>query len=299
MKSLFFILKYIYKHPLNKNRKLKAIFNFFKWQFISFFLKRGQIVKWIDDTKFIVRKGDTGLTGNLYCGLMDFRDMGFLLHYLRETDTFYDIGANLGIYTLISSSIKKCISYTFEPIPNTYNRLIEQIKINKIQKKVFLNNCGVGKKSENLKFTYFFDSGNKVSIDSSDDVITRPVISLDDSFNPKSNTVVKIDVEGYEKFVLEGGSKFFSNNNVKVLIIELNDLSDDYGYSINEIHQIILSHGFMQVKYDPIKRNLYHLKNIRENEDVNVIYIKNFSDTLKRCKKSKKVVIHTVDDLSI
>jgi hypothetical protein len=38
----------------------------------------------------------TGATQNLYCELHEYNDMAFLLHFLREEDSFADVGANIG-----------------------------------------------------------------------------------------------------------------------------------------------------------------------------------------------------------
>jgi len=48
----------------------------------------------VNGSKFLVKTGETGLTGNIYTGLHEFPDMGFLLHFLRAEDLFVDIGAN-------------------------------------------------------------------------------------------------------------------------------------------------------------------------------------------------------------
>ena len=44
----------------------------------------------------MARKGMTGASGNIYFGLHEFEEMGFLLHFLREEDLFIDIGAYIG-----------------------------------------------------------------------------------------------------------------------------------------------------------------------------------------------------------
>ena len=56
--------------------------------------------------------------------------MSFLLHYLNEEDTFVDIGANVGSYTILSGIIKKSTVHSFEPIPSTFKKLKRNISIN-------------------------------------------------------------------------------------------------------------------------------------------------------------------------
>jgi hypothetical protein len=48
------------------------------------------IIDWIDDSKLIVQKGDTGLTGNLYFGLSEFSDMMFLRMAVNELNISFE-----------------------------------------------------------------------------------------------------------------------------------------------------------------------------------------------------------------
>ena len=86
-------------------------------------MKGEYLYTWIDGCKFLVSPGETGLTGNLYLGLHEFEDMGFLLHYLNDQDFFIDIGSNVGSYTLLSGVVKKSTVVSFEPIPSTFDKL--------------------------------------------------------------------------------------------------------------------------------------------------------------------------------
>ena len=82
-------------HPLNNSNKIAAIIRFMKWQVGSRLVPGEVIYKWVNDSKIVARSGETGVTGNVYCGLHEFADMAFLLHVLRKDDLFVDIGANV------------------------------------------------------------------------------------------------------------------------------------------------------------------------------------------------------------
>ena len=98
------ILKYIAYHPLNRKNKLKAVIRFIRWQISCLFNSYPIIYNFGEKTKLIISKGMHGATGNLYCGLDEFEDMAFVLHFLREDDQFIDVGANIGSYTLLASN---------------------------------------------------------------------------------------------------------------------------------------------------------------------------------------------------
>ena len=65
--NLLRILKFIASHPLNRGGRLSAILRFIRYQFATRLFESKFLVNWVDDTKFLVSKGETGLTGNLYC----------------------------------------------------------------------------------------------------------------------------------------------------------------------------------------------------------------------------------------
>ena len=96
------------------------------------------------NSKLIISKGQTGATGNYYNGLHEFNDMMFILHFLRIDEIFYDIGANIGVYTILASAEIGAKTYSIEPIPDTFNNLASNIIINNIQEKVYQLNVGVG-----------------------------------------------------------------------------------------------------------------------------------------------------------
>ena len=59
-------------------------------------------IPFTDRARLLVSRGMYGATQNVYCGLNDFEDMSFVLHYLRQDDIFLDVGANIGAYTVLA-----------------------------------------------------------------------------------------------------------------------------------------------------------------------------------------------------
>lgn len=78
---------------------------------------------WIHGPQFYARKGDAGIVANNYFGLFEFEDSMFALQFLRSQDTFLDVGANLGHYSILVSGIHNCSSIAIEPIPSTFQQL--------------------------------------------------------------------------------------------------------------------------------------------------------------------------------
>jgi hypothetical protein len=64
------------------------------------------VYPYIGETSFIASPGMAGIVGNIYTGLEDFEEQGFLLHIIRKDDLFVDVGANVGGYTLLLTFTK-------------------------------------------------------------------------------------------------------------------------------------------------------------------------------------------------
>ena len=255
--QLYATAKFIAQHPLNANHKLQALTNFVKWQIATRILKKKVIVPWVEDSMFISGLGETGLTGNLYAGFMEYEDMIFLLHALQPNETFVDVGANIGAYTILASKVVKSNSIAFEPLPATAERLKDQIQINRINAAVDIRNMGVGDKEGSLFFTNNNDTVNKVSLAGEVENTTMVKVStLDNELAKDNQYFFKIDVEGFEYNVIEGASAVLSNNNVSAIIIELNGSGEEFGHSNEDIHKKLLSFGFFAVAYEPQTRNL-------------------------------------------
>ena len=117
-------LPFLTSHPLwTGSSRLLPLLRVVRLQTIYALGEHEVWLPWVDDLILPLRKGDTGLSGNYYVGLHEFRDMAFASHLLRKGDLFVDIGANLGSYSLIASGVCGARSIAFEPVPCTYDRL--------------------------------------------------------------------------------------------------------------------------------------------------------------------------------
>ena len=204
------IIKTIVTHPLSRKNKALSILNFLRWQMVSRLVREGEgvINNWVNGSKLIAYTGETGATGNIYLGLHEFPDMGFLLHTLRDKDFFIDIGANIGSYTVLASSAIGAKTVCFEPVPSTYKRLMDNIKINNIGNKVESFNLALGNSTGEMYFSSDQNCMNHIIAhnENNSNKITVNVSTLDKELK-RDPFLIKIDVEGYELPVLEGGTK--------------------------------------------------------------------------------------------
>lgn len=94
-------LKFIWSHPLNAYGRWAALGRFARWQAASRLLAGPIALPFVEETRLFASKGMTGATGNWYCGLHEYAEMAFVLHFLRDSDLFVDVGANVGSYTVL------------------------------------------------------------------------------------------------------------------------------------------------------------------------------------------------------
>lgn len=289
VKDLVSTLKFIFNHPVTRNNKWSAFQRFVGWQFQSRIFRRPVVYPFVENSKLVVQGGMTGATGNIYTGLHEFEDMMFLLHLLRPQDVFVDVGANIGSYTVLASSVVGANSVSFEPVPSTFLHLKNNIDINNIQSLVELQNSGVGSKKGTLRFTGTLDTMNHVITNPSDSVsdsIEVDIVTLDDAMGYKMPTLMKIDTEGFELSVLQGARNTLDNRSLLAIIVELNGACQRYGISEKDIHEFIIGYDFKPITYDPFKRN-YSIKETY-NPDGNTIYIRNEVEAGKRLSNARK-----------
>lgn len=290
--SLESTIKFIINHPLNKNNKGKALFRFIKWQ-VSARLNPNPIVcPYAERSKLIMWKGLVGATGNLYCGLLEFEDMAFVLHFLREDDLFIDIGANVGSYTVLGASEVGAETISIEPVPQTFKTLKANIALNNLERNTKALNIGLGSKKGILKFTSSFDAINHVATEQETDTIDVEVERFDDIISIAKPALVKIDVEGFETEVLKGMEKALMNRNLKGIIIELNGSGKRYGYNEDEIHDKLLSHDFKPFLYSPFERKLVNVEKSGSRSanysSENTIYIRDIALARERVLSARE-----------
>ncbi|GAA3975266.1 FkbM family methyltransferase [Mucilaginibacter dorajii] len=251
---------FILNHPLAKRHPIKAIIRLLIWQLQTGGNPSKLFVKqYLSGLRFFARKGLTGITGNIYTGLHEFNDMGFLLHFLRPEDIFLDVGANVGSYTLLASGICQAKSITIEASKNTAEITQKNINLNKLQDKVTLINAAAGATNGTLNFSKNQDTTNHIISNNelaNTDVETVNVISVDSLTIIEKPALIKIDVEGFETEVLNGMVNTLKQPSLKAIIIELNGSGARYGFNEEKIHQNLLLNGFEPYQYDPFARAL-------------------------------------------
>jgi FkbM family methyltransferase len=246
---------------------------------------------WIGPLRLIVPRR-SGLTGNLYCGLMDFDEMMFMLHFLRSDNLFVDVGANVGVYSLLASGMTGARSRSFEPIPDTYARLREHVALNHLEDKIQCINKGVGEKQGTLTFSSDNnDCLNHVltDMDKTTHCVKVPVIRLDDLEDLPAECIMKLDIEGYEWYALQGAESLLKSRKIKAIILEFNQLAERYGIVPEQIEQRLTDAGYATYRYNPVERTL---QPVAFNTLGNSLWIRDVEDVVPRLRDAGAISIY-------
>jgi len=291
--SVIDLVRFITRHPLNEKRKIAALRRVLAWQ-VSSRLAPGPIaVSFVNDSELLVSAGMTGATGNIYTGLHEFEDMSFVLHALRDDDVFVDVGANVGSYTILAGAVVGAKCLAFEPIPETYRHLIRNINLNGIGATVAAQNIGIGNEDGELRFSSDLDTVNHVlgASEESAGGVAVPVKTLDAVAADSHPAVIKIDVEGFETSVIDGGSATLRSESLLAVVMELNGSGARYGFDENALHQKMLKLAFQPVAYSPLDRRLTPLES-KNTESGNTIYVRDIERMRSRLENARPFVVH-------
>lgn len=169
----------------------------------------------------------------------------------------FDVGANVGLYSIYHSKVNKGQTIAFEPSFFNLKLLTKNININNCQELITvvsnplssvigINNFSYGNTDEGGALSSFgvnFGYDGKIM----QKQITLKVLgmSLDWMLKHKLITqipnLVKIDVDGIEHIILEGAKETLSHKDCKSVLIEVND---DFSQQVAGVRELLKSYGF-------------------------------------------------------
>jgi FkbM family methyltransferase len=240
-------IKFILNHPLARLNRSAALWRYFRWQ-VGSRLAPAMLIDFVGDTKMLVSRGMTGATGNIYCGLHEFEDMAFTSHFLRKGDLFVDVGANIGSYSLLAATAGADV-IAFEP-GERFDDLRRNALINQFD--IDCRKMAVGSESGTMAFTQGRDAMNRFA--ASGEASTSVAVTTLDASLDRDPALIKVDVEGFEGAVLQGGRRRIAQ--AQALLLELVGQGEAHGYQEAEIVATLLDMGFRKAGYDPWKREL-------------------------------------------
>ena len=214
----------------------------------------------------------------------------FFQDYLKNGDSMIDVGSSIGTVTLESASHvgDKGKIYSIEPNPRIFKYLHGNIKLNNF-KNIQTFNVALGNEDGTISFSDN-RSDDINSVNDSNTGINVTIKSLDSlPINESSISLLKIDVIGYEKFVLLGGLKCLKKIKcIHIPIIEKH--FRQYGYSFQEIFDILLQNGFKLFRFSE-KKIIWRISELYVPCNEDILAISDMDDFLNRTKYELRQVM--------
>lgn len=219
---------------------------------------------------------DSELSQYIYQKIFEQEEINFVARFLKKGDYFIDVGTNIGFFSLLAA--KKIGPegkvYSFEPTLKTYNRLLDNITLNRFTnittiKKAISDKCGQFELNTSKEGYDAWNSFVKPHVGANYKTELVETTTLDNFFEThnifEKVKLIKIDVEGWEKHVLVGGAKYFSKNDAPAIMIEFEEENTkNAGYSCNNLYQTLEKFGYKIYKVTDGKlvsqQNLNHFK---------------------------------------
>jgi FkbM family methyltransferase len=181
----------------------------------------------------------------------------FIERSLAPGSTFVDVGANIGTYTILASSVVgpsgKVVA--IEPHPFIFGYLQRNITVNRLQ-NVFAVEVAVGAEPQTALMQYSEKNPGETHVTSQihGKATQVPMARLDDVLSDLGVVTVdylKIDVEGYELAVLRGAKRVIdASPNIIIQTELINAYAERYGHAAAEAAELLLSMAFSPHEVD-------------------------------------------------
>lgn len=199
----------------------------------------------------LVRRMDYG-KGDIWLNIDTHHDLGRCLWscqkepetvkwietYIGEGDVLYDVGANIGAYSLVAAKHTNGTAriFAFEPSFSTFANLCQNIYLNDLQDSIFPFHLSLSDSTminrlypssvlsgsaEHTLDSYFRADCQKKGI--SFPVISYRIDDLIEQFRIEPANHMKLDVDGGELEVLKGAENLLSSCHLKTVLIEIDD----------------------------------------------------------------------------
>lgn len=158
------------------------------------------------------------------------------LRGLNKEDVLWDVGANVGIYSIYAALVTGCRVIAIEPGAANYWTLCKNIELNRLDDRVDALCIALGSEHKCADlFLYTSDAaGAQNALDRPQDdrgnafkpqfrqgMLSIPSDVLVETLGATRPTAMKIDVDGFELFVLRGAARTLANPDLRRISLEI------------------------------------------------------------------------------
>ena len=251
MTSLRATLGFIIHHPANRRRRLRALLVFTGWQIWKRTVHQPLTTTFSPGLRVRVHPDSHSGSLALYTGLPEYDDMLFTKRFLRPGDVVIDVGANIGLYSLLAATRApggKVIA--LEPHPVAAGRLRDNVALNDLH-NIDVRAAAAGAEGGVARLTANLDTTNHIVADGAEmDSISVPVVTLDEvAAQGEPVALVKLDAEGFESAVLAGARRLLRERVVTAWVVEVNGLGGRYESGNETVLQTFERAGYLPYRY--------------------------------------------------
>lgn len=241
----------VWKHPGNRGHRVRALARLAGWQVWERLTRRSWTVVLASVRRLRCEPHSTSASGVIYFGLPDWEEMNLLLDFLRPGDVFIDVGANVGVYSLLASVVPDVETWAFEPSSDTAGEARANVTLNGMDDRIHVVQAAVGAEPGEALLSVGLGTVNRLVADSNGGAAeTVPVVTVD-GLVPESDRMrvrmMKIDVEGTELDVLRGAQQAIESAR-PIIIAEAND--------VQGLAKWLSARGYRPFSYAPDRREL-------------------------------------------
>lgn len=233
------------------------------------------------DIKLHMIYGDIGIIPSVILALGHYEELLWkkVLGLLDKPKIIVDAGANIGYFSLFFNHyFPDAKIYAFEPIPNTYQYFKKNIDINNCQ-SITPYNLGLFNEKKEIDMYYNMEgSGSSSLVDLLNTKNTKNIkckfTTLDNFYEEndiRGCDLIKCDVEGAEKFVIEGGINVIKKYKPVIFCEMLRKWSAKFNYHPNDIIAMLSNIGY--VCYAISDNNFIKINEVNDDiEETNFIF---------------------------
>jgi FkbM family methyltransferase len=184
-------------------------------------------------------------------GYFDEPVLHALVGQLKEGDTFWDVGSNIGLHSLTIKKLKPSINcYCFEPYYLNFARLVKNSLLNPALEIIKYNfGLAVEHSVEGIHTTLNNHGRSSLNAMTNSQPTNVNVATLPGDFLLQKGVplpnVMKIDTEGFEFSVLKGCIKLLESNELRAIVYEaftdqstISSFLTNFGFKVSRIDQI-------------------------------------------------------------
>ena len=276
--------------PAFSGGKIPTMARFAGWQLRSRLIEDEMVFPFVSESKLLAKRGFTSSTIEYYLGLDDPPAAAFILHYLRPGDLFADVGANIGVYSVLASSVCQARSIAFEPSSSAFAMLQRNVQINAIAGLVDTRHLAVGSTPGSIRFEAALSTCNRV-VTGSQQAETEEVarVTLDDALT-ETPVIIKADVMGYEPFVVEGAQRHLADPQLAAVILGTARHAPVFGLPRERAGELLAEFGFALATYDARQRALTWLE--EPDYRFKSLYVRRTDAIATRLKEAPQFTVH-------